>query len=233
MSKSFSMIAASVSPTTLCAMALLNGSTSAGARGLFTSERDCAADVSSLCASYGWSLTMDTGAAPQIAALIGAASTIMVTFLTTRQQRASFPASSAARAIAWAGATFLYLIAINYIGGAILMAINWNGAYEDFGAVAFPVLVGGVFMVASIWATGRVLTARPSAAAPADRPSSEDKAAGLGLSPVQREAGIFSAFTIIWRVAERHRRQAVLLATAALHRGAVERHWFRRPKLLH
>jgi hypothetical protein len=176
---------------------------------------------------------MDTGPAPQIVALIGAASTIAVTFLTTRQQPASFPASSATRAIAWAGAIFLYLIAINYVAGAILIAINWNDADEDFGAVAFPVLVGGVFMVASIWATGRILAAWPSPAAHVDRPSSEDKAAGLRLSPVQYDAGVFSALTIIRRVAERRRDQAVLLATAALHRAAVERHWIRRPKLLH
>jgi hypothetical protein len=151
----------------LWAMVLLAGSSGAAAQG---SEWDCAADVSSLCASYGWSLTMDTGAAPQIAALIGAASTIMVTFLTTRQQRALFSTltSSLARAIAWAGAIFLYLIAINYIGGAILIAINWNAAYEDFGAVAFPVVVGGVFMVASIWATGRILAGWPSSQAHAD-----------------------------------------------------------------
>jgi hypothetical protein len=162
---------------------------------------------------------MDTGAAPQIAALIGAASTITVTFLTTRQQRASFPASavtsSAAQAIAWASAIFLYLIAINYIGGAVVIAINWNGADTDFGVVAFPVLVGGIFMVASIWATARIL---------ARWPSSGDKAAGLRLSPVQCDANVFSAFTIIRRVVERRRDQAALLVTAALHRGAVERH---------
>ena len=224
MSKSFSTVAASVSTTALCAMVLLAGSTSAGAQGLFASERDCAAEVTSLCAGYGWSPTMDAGTDLQIAALIGAASTITVTFLTPRQQRASFPASSAAPAIAWAGAIFLYLIAINYIGGAILIAINRNGADEDFGAVAFPVVVGGVFMVASIWTTGRILARWPSSATHADRPSSEDKAAGLGLSPVQCDAKVFSAFTIIRRFAQRRRDQAVLWATAALHRGAVEHH---------
>jgi hypothetical protein len=157
-------------------MVLLSGSTSAGAQKLFTSERDCAADVSSFCSGYGLSLAMDTGTALQIAALIGAASTITVTFLATSQQRASFLApavtSAAARASAWAGAIFLYLIAINYIGGAVLIAINRNGAYEDFGAVAFPVLVGGVFMVTSIWATGRILARWPSSAPHAIRPSS-------------------------------------------------------------
>jgi hypothetical protein len=67
---------------------------------------------------------------------------------------------------------FLYLIAINYISGAILIAVNWNGAYEDFGAVAFPVLVGGVFVVASIWATGHILAEWPSSVAHADTPTS-------------------------------------------------------------
>jgi len=51
MSKASSMIALSVATTTLCAMALLTDSRTAGAQeGLFTSERDCAADVGSLCA---------------------------------------------------------------------------------------------------------------------------------------------------------------------------------------
>jgi hypothetical protein len=159
MSKSCSSIAFSVATTALCAMVLLTGPRSAGAQeALFTFQRDCAADVSSLCAGYGWGLTMDTGAATLIAALIGAASILTVTILTT-----PFPApavtSSAARAVAWAGAIFLYFIAINYIGGAIVIATNWNGAYEDFGAVrvAFPIGVGGIFTVASIWATGRIL----------------------------------------------------------------------------
>jgi hypothetical protein len=170
MSKSFSMIAASVSTTALRAMVLLNGSTSANAQGLFASERECAADVGSLCAVYGWSQTTDAGTAPQSAALIGAASTIAVTLLTT--SRASLPAPSAARAVSWAGAIFLYLIAINYISGAILIAANWNGADEDFGAVALPVVVGGIFTVASIWATGRILVRWPGSASHADRRSS-------------------------------------------------------------
>jgi hypothetical protein len=164
MSKSFSMISLSCATTALCAMVLLTGSRSADAQeGLFTSERDCTGNVSSLCARHGWGLTMDTGTAALIAALIGAASIIIVTILTTRQQPDSFPApavtSSAERAVAWGGAIFLYLIAINYIGGAIMMAIKWNGAYEDFGAVrvAFPILVGGIFTVASIWTTERIL----------------------------------------------------------------------------
>jgi hypothetical protein len=165
-SKSLSTIAAIVSTAALCPVVLRIGSTSACAQGF----RDCAADVSSLCAGYGRGLTMDT--ATEIAALIGAASTITVTFLTSRQQRASFPApaatSPAVQAVAWAGAIFLYLIAINYIGGAIMIALNWKGAYEDFGAVAFPVLVGGIFMVASIWATGRILAVGPGSVTHAD-----------------------------------------------------------------
>ena len=154
----------SVATTALCATVLLTGSRSASAQeGLFTSGRACVADVSSLCAGYGWSLTTDTGTATLIAALIGAASIIAVTILTTDQQRTSFPADavawSAAWALAWAAAIFLYLIAINYIGGAIMIASNWNGANGDFGAVrvAFPIIVGFIFAVASIWATGRIL----------------------------------------------------------------------------
>lgn len=51
MSKSTSMIPLSGATIALCAMALLTGSISAGAQeGLFTSERDCATDVQSLCA---------------------------------------------------------------------------------------------------------------------------------------------------------------------------------------
>jgi hypothetical protein len=116
-----------------------------------------------LCAGYSWGLSIDAGTATLIAALIGATSTIAVTILTTSQQRTSFPVaavtSSAARAGACGAAIFLYLIAIAYIGGAIMIASNWNGAYEVFGAVrvAFPIIVGGIFAVASIWATGRIL----------------------------------------------------------------------------
>ena len=159
MSKSSSKMALGVATIALCAIVLFAGSRSAGAQeGLFTSER--VADLSSLCAGCGWGLTTDTATATLIAALIGAASTIAVTILTAGQW---FPAaavtSSAARAVAWGGAILLYLIAINYIGGAIIIATYWNGAYEDFGAVrvAFPVLVGGVFTITSIWATGRIL----------------------------------------------------------------------------
>ena len=159
MSKSSTKMALSVAAIALCATVFFAGSRSAGAQeGLFTSEG--VADLSSLCAGCGWGLTMDTATATLIAALIGAASTIAVTILTAGQW---FPAaavtSSAARAVAWGGAILLYLIAINYIGGAIIIATHWNGAYEDFGAVrvAFPVLVGGVFTITSIWATGRIL----------------------------------------------------------------------------
>ena len=110
MSKSFSRIALSVATTPLCAMVVLTGSTgSRSARAqeaLFASQRDCAADVSSLCAGHGWG-PIDAGTAILMAALIGAASTITVTILTGRQQPASFPApaapSSAARAVALGG----------------------------------------------------------------------------------------------------------------------------------
>jgi hypothetical protein len=51
MLKSFSMIALSVPTIALGAALLLTGTGSAGAQeGLFTSERDCTTDVSSLCA---------------------------------------------------------------------------------------------------------------------------------------------------------------------------------------
>jgi hypothetical protein len=164
MSKSSSMIAFSVVTSAVCAM--VAGSTSAAAQeGLFNLERNCAAGVSPLCAGHGWALTADTGTALPIAALIGAASTIAVTFLTSRRQPASIPAPGvtlSAWAVAWAGAIFLYLIAINYLGGAIILAINSNGADYDFGAVrvAFPILVGGVFAVASFWVTGRLRAKR-------------------------------------------------------------------------
>jgi hypothetical protein len=110
---------------------------------------------------------MDTGTAVLVRALIGAASLITVTILTERQQWASFPAvragtSSAARAVAWTAAIFLYLIAINYSGEAIILALNWDGAYEDFARIALPFLAGGVFWVASIWATGRILAGSPA-----------------------------------------------------------------------
>ena len=177
MSKSFSRIALSVATTPLCAMVVLTGSTgSRSARAqeaLFASQRDCSADVSSLCAGHGWGL-IDAGTAILIAALIGAASTITVTILTGRQQPASFPATAApsfaTRAVAWGAAIFLYLIAINYGGGAIMAALNWNGAYQDTGRIAFHVLVGGVFSVASIWATGRILAGWPSSARIAEAP---------------------------------------------------------------
>ena len=38
-----------------------------------------------------------------------------------------------------------------------MAALNSNGVYEEFARIAFPILVGGVFSVASIWATGRIL----------------------------------------------------------------------------
>jgi hypothetical protein len=168
MSKSFSRIALSVAMTALCAMVVLTGSRSAGAQeALFAYPRVCAADVSPLCAGHGWG-PIDAGTAILFAALIGAASTITVTILTGSQQLASFPApavtSSAARSVAWGAAIFLYLIAINYGGGAVMAALNWNGAYEDCGRIALPMLVGGVFSVASIWATGRILAEWPSSA---------------------------------------------------------------------
>ena len=51
MLKSYSMIALSVTTIALGAALLLTGTGSAGAQeGLFTSERDCTTDVSSLCA---------------------------------------------------------------------------------------------------------------------------------------------------------------------------------------
>jgi hypothetical protein len=51
MSKSFSMVALSVTTIALGAGLLLTDSRSAGAQeGLFTSERDCSGDVGSLCA---------------------------------------------------------------------------------------------------------------------------------------------------------------------------------------
>jgi hypothetical protein len=52
-------------------------------------------------------------------------------------------------------------IAINYSGEAIIVALNWGGAYEDFARIALPFLAGGVFWVASIWATGRILAGSP------------------------------------------------------------------------
>jgi hypothetical protein len=54
-------------------------------------------------------------------------------------------------------AILLYLIAIDYSGGAIMAALNSNGAYADLARIAFSILVGGVFSVASFWATGRIL----------------------------------------------------------------------------
>jgi hypothetical protein len=51
MSKTSSMVALSVASTAFCATVLLTGSRGASAQeGLFTSERDCATDVQSLCA---------------------------------------------------------------------------------------------------------------------------------------------------------------------------------------
>jgi hypothetical protein len=51
MSKSFSMIGLSVTAIALGGVLMLTGSRSASAQeGLFTSERDCTADVQSLCA---------------------------------------------------------------------------------------------------------------------------------------------------------------------------------------
>ena len=165
MSESFSRIALSVVATALCAMVVLTGARGADAQeALFASHRDCAAYVSFLCADHGWG-RIDARAAILIAALIGAASTITVTILTARQ-RASFPApaatSSGARAVAWGAAIFLYLIALNYCCEAIMAALKWNGAHDDFGPIAFAILGGGVFSVASIWATGRILAEWPS-----------------------------------------------------------------------
>lgn len=167
MSKSLSRIVLSVATTALCAAVVDTGARSAGAqKALFASAREWAADAGSFCASHGWG-PIDTGKANLIAAVIGAASIITVTILAD-QQRATVPPSgvtpSAARSVAWGAAVFLYLIAINYGGGAIMAALFWNGAYEDFGAIAFPILVGGVFSVASIWATGRILGERPTSA---------------------------------------------------------------------
>lgn len=51
MSKLSSMITLGAATAALCAMVLFAGSRSAGAQeGIFTSERDCATDVNSLCA---------------------------------------------------------------------------------------------------------------------------------------------------------------------------------------
>jgi hypothetical protein len=158
MSKSFRRFALSVATATLCAMVVLSGPMRAGAhKALLSSEWDWAADVSSLCASHGWG-PMDTGTAILIRALTGATSVITVTILTELQQCASFPA---ARAVAWTAAIFLHVIAINYSGEAIIVVLNWDGVYEDFARIALPFLAGGIFWVASIWATGRIFAGSP------------------------------------------------------------------------
>lgn len=166
MSKTLSKIALSFATTALCATVVLAGTRRASAHeALFTSAWNCAADVSSLCASHGWG-PMDTGTAILIRALIGAACISAVTIPTARPQWASFPAragtSSAARAVAWTPVIFLYLIAINYSGEAIIGALNSDGADEDFVRIALPFLAGGVFWIASIWAAGRILAGSPT-----------------------------------------------------------------------
>jgi hypothetical protein len=69
-----------------------------------------------------------------------------------------------ARGVAWTAAIFLYLIAINYSGEAIIIALNWDRAYEDFARLRCLSLLAASSGLPRSGQLGASLRDRPSSA---------------------------------------------------------------------